>query len=505
MSDLRFPYSHQISTGEQCRQADSQTIEKLGIDSFTLMETAGLQAAKFISNKTSFSSTGLFVCGKGNNAGDALVVARYLAIHHNHKGHIYFPAGYEQLSVDAKKNFNLIQKLKSEGLEFHIYTDDDKEKIKKLNIHYAVDGLLGTGLSSDLRPPFDNAVRFLNSLSCPVYSMDIPTGIHTDTGQAMPEAVQADYTLSFGSLKIGFYLHDGATFSGEIHQFGLTFPEKYRDSIASLISADLDPIIPKIHRSAEHKYSDRVLYIIAGSEGLSGAAIMSAKSAWNSGVGAVILITPRGLLNIYEKTLPGIIKAPVGKKNDTLFLEDHTNEVLDTLNKKNSVLLIGPGMGRKKSTPAFIKKILSEYKSSTVIDADALHAIPELDIPSTSDWILTPHPGEAKSLSQKTFQNDFQRIEWAADYAQKKSLTVLSKGNPTFIGTPEAKNYLTGYNSQLFARAGFGDVLAGSVAGYLAISGKKNLSIVRALLDGYMKAEKLSLKSEAPLEPNDLL
>lgn len=505
MAELRFPYSHQISTGEQCRLADSQTIGKLGIDGFTLMETAGLQAAKLIGDKTAPSSTGLFVCGKGNNAGDALVVARYLAIHHNHICHIYFPAGYKKLSQDTEKNLNLIQKLTSEGLALHIHDSDKGDKVKELNIHYAVDGLLGTGLNSNLRAPFKGAVNFINSLNCPVYSLDIPTGLHTDTGQTMPEAVQADYTLSFGSLKIGFYLHEGPASCGEIHHFGLAFPGKYRNSIASLITADLDSVIPKIHRSADHKYSDRVLYIIAGSEGLTGAAIMSARSGWNAGAGAVILITPRGLLDIYEKTLPGIIKAPVGQENDTLFLEEHSETVLEILNQKNGVMLIGPGLGRKKSTNVFSKNILSAYKHSAVIDADALHVIPESEIPANADWILTPHPGEAKALSQKSFKNDFQRIQWATDYAQEKSLTVLAKGNPTFTGTPDGKNYLTGYNSRLFARAGFGDVLAGKIAGYLAISGDKNLSIIRALLDGYMKAEKLSMKSEAPLEPNDLL
>lgn len=505
MSHLSFPYSHQVSTGEQCRRADSQTIEKLGIDGFTLMETAGLQAANLISKKTSSSSSGLFICGKGNNAGDALVIARYLAIHHNHKCHIYFPAGYEALSPDADKNLNLIQKLKSEGIEFHIYDNENSGNVEKLNVHYAVDGLLGTGLTSNLRAPFDSAVNLINRLDCPVYSIDIPTGLHTDTGQLMPEAVDADYTLSFGSLKIGFYLHEGPAYCGEIHHFGLAFPGKYRESFASLITTDLDEVFPKIHRSADHKYSDRVLYIVAGSEGLTGATIMSAKSGWNAGAGAVIIITPRGLLHIYEKTVPGIIKAPVGTNTDTLFLEEHSEAVLDILNQKNGVLLIGPGLGRKKSTIAFIRRILSTYKNSAVIDADALHAIPGLDIPTKPDWILTPHPGEARVLSQKKFKNDFQRILWAADYAQEKSLTVLSKGNPTFTGTPDGKNYLTGYNSRLFARAGFGDVLAGCIAGYLAISDNRNLSIVRALLDGYMKAEKLSRKSEAPLEPNDLL
>ncbi|MEX2574891.1 MAG: NAD(P)H-hydrate epimerase [Balneolaceae bacterium] len=514
MSLQNLPYSHRVSTGDQAREADRKTIELFGMDGFTLMETAGLQAAQFISGKSGPGAVGLYVCGKGNNGGDALVIARYLAIHQNHTCHIIFPAGKDSLSPDAQKNLELLLKLRSQNEPVHFHeqgvgTDENSDDCLSAAclmggpVDYVVDGLLGTGLSDNLRPPYNSAVKKINRLTCPVYSVDIPTGLHADTGKAMPDAVHADYTLSFGTLKVGFYLHDGRQYTGEIRQFNLSFPKSYRPATAELITPDLDKVIPHISRFAEHKYSDRILYLIAGSEGLTGAAVMAAASGWRTGTGAVILITPKGLLGIYEKTLPGIIKSPVGTGRDTFFKEGHQEKVLDILKRKKGVLLIGPGLGSRDTTIRFTERILSGFEQDTVIDADALRAVP--DLPVNRNWILTPHPGEAHKLHGKSFEDDFERLQWAADYSKQRSLYMVSKGNPVFIGTPEGKNYLTGYDTRIFARAGFGDVLSGKIAGNLAISGDIELSIVRALIDGYRTAERIRLTSDRPLEPNDLI
>jgi ADP-dependent NAD(P)H-hydrate dehydratase / NAD(P)H-hydrate epimerase len=503
MPQLNIPYSHSISTGEQCRETDRRTIEEFGIDGFTLMETAGLQAAYFIGEKEVNGATGLYFCGKGNNGGDALVIARYLAIQQNHSCHVCFPAGSGELSADAKRNFNLLLELKAQKLSIHIY--ESESEIPDISPDYIIDGLLGTGLTSNLRTPFDSTVALINSQKARTYSIDIPTGLHTDSGKLMPEAVRADYTLSFGALKPGFYLDQGPDTTGNIHHFNLSFPDHYRESFAKLISADLAPLLPTVKRKAEHKYSDRLLYIVAGSEGLTGAAIMAAASGWKTGVGAVVLISPKGLIEIYEKNLPDIIKSPVGKSGDTCFLDHHVKETAKILDQKKGVLLIGPGLGREKSTLSFAKQLLTSFNGPVVIDADALLVLPDLDKPGKAGWIITPHPGEAARLSGTAFGTAYDRLTWAAGYASKKNVTVVSKGHPTFIGTPEGNNYLTGYDTRIFARAGFGDVLAGAIAGNLAICNHSELSIIRALLDGYIKANRLIHLEDKPLEPKDLL
>lgn len=503
MPQLNIPYSHTISTGEQCRETDRRTIEEFGIDGFTLMETAGMQAAYFIGENEDRGATGLYFCGKGNNGGDALVIARYLAIQQNHTCHVCFPAGSGDLTVDAHRNLELLLKLKTQNLSIHIYESDNE--IPELSPDYIIDGLLGTGLTSNLRSPFDATVGLINSQKSRIYALDIPTGLHSDTGELMPEAIRADYTLSFGALKPGFYLDQGPDTTGTIHHFNLSFPAHCRKTFAELVSVELAHWLPPIKRKAEHKYSDRLLYIVAGSEGLTGAAIMAAASGWKTGVGAVVLISPKGLLEIYEKNLPDIIKSPVGKSGDTSFRDQHAKETAKILDQKKGVLLIGPGLGREKSTFSFVKQLLANFNGPVVIDADALQVLPDLDKPDKANWIITPHPGEAAHLSGTAFERAYDRLTWAAGYASKKNVTVVSKGNPTFIGTPDGNNYLTGYDTRIFARAGFGDVLAGAIAGNLAICKNSELSIIRALLDGYIKATRLIHQEEKPLEPKDLL
>jgi ADP-dependent NAD(P)H-hydrate dehydratase / NAD(P)H-hydrate epimerase len=503
MSPIKLPYSHSVSTGEQLRKTDQKTKEEFGIDSFTLMETAGIQAANFIGDRETDSSTGLFFCGKGNNGGDALVVARYLAIQKNHRCQIFFPAGTDDLSPDARRNLELLMKLRDEQKPITILTDSDD--ISGLNPDYVIDGLLGIGLSSDLRSPFDSVVNLINHFGCTVYAMDIPTGLHTDTGELMPDAVKASHTLSFGALKTGFYIGKGPEYSGKIHQFNLSFPDHCRDYFAKLLDTDLESVLPPIERLAEHKYSGRILYVIAGSEGLTGAAMMAAQSGWKTGVGAVVLLSPRGLLEIYEKNLPGIIKSPVGSRSDNSFSENHLEEAEQIINNKKGVLLIGPGLGRHKSTMKFVGELLKKFIGNVVLDADALFNFSSLNKPEQANWIITPHPGEAGHIRGIPFKNQFDRISWVTKFASKKSITVVSKGNPVFLGTANGENYITGYDTRIFARAGFGDVLAGSIAGNLAISGDIELSIIRALIDGYIKADLIRQQSGKPVEPKDLL
>jgi ADP-dependent NAD(P)H-hydrate dehydratase / NAD(P)H-hydrate epimerase len=152
-----------------------------------------------------------------------------------------------------------------------------------------------------------------------------------------------------------------------------------------------------------------------------------------------------------------------------------------------------------------VKDLLQKTNGNVVIDADALHVVPEIEKPENSTWILTPHPGEAGKLNGSSFTTDFDRVMWAAGYSSTRNVTVVSKGHPTYVGTPGGSNYLTGYDTRIFARAGFGDVLAGTISGNLAITNDTDLSIVRALLDGYMKAIQFMKEHDEPLEPDHLL
>ncbi len=504
MNELNLPYASYAATGEQCREADRLTIEKLGVDGFTLMETAGMQAAEWIGEKAERGSSGLFICGNGNNGGDGLVAARYLAIVHQHTCHILFPAFDKPFSEDARRNLEILKKLaglKSIDINFHYSLDE----IGNFEPDYIVDALLGTGLTSDLRAPFDQVVRKINSSSRPVFSFDIPSGLHTDTGQPMPEAVRATHTLTFGTEKLGFYLDQGPDHTGETHLFNLSFPVDYRPAYTALLRPEIIGQLPSVERKAEHKYSGRVLYLLAGSRGLTGAAILAASAGWKTGVGAVILITPGALMEIYEKNLPDVIKTSVSSGKEDRFQTSHLKETLKILNRKKGALLIGPGIGRDKSTLEFATRILEQFEGPAVIDADALYADPFARPNSETIRVLTPHPGELSHLTQTSGQSDFERLQAVTQLAEVKQATIVSKGYPTFVGTPQKENYLTTYDTRLFARAGFGDILSGAIAGNLAITDNEVLSIARALLDGYHRAIEIKNRQQSPPEPKDLL
>lgn len=480
---------------------DERTISEFGIDGFTLMEIAGTRAADFIMSEIPTGSHGLFFCGKGNNGGDALVIARLLS-QQDYKITVCFLSGTGNLSLDADKNFKLIQKL---GAEIEILNWDDFTPKK---YDFVVDGMLGTGLNSKVRAPYLDAIEFINKQKAPVFSLDVPTGLNADTGQIMGSAIQADYTLSFGALKIGFYLNEGFDTTGEVILCELSFPNKYKNPAAYLIEEKWVNAISPYKKKKNHKYDGGVLYVIAGSEGLTGAAVLAAKSAWSTGLGAVILITPKGLLNVYEKQLIQIIKKPVGDLHDFNFKESHLDEVLEVLKEKPGKLLIGPGIGRHEETIQFTQKLLSTFEGDSLIDADALFAISKWKNwakPDSSNWIMTPHPGELKNLLNKDVSSGHERLKAVEEFAKQHGITILSKGMPSIVGTETGVPYLTGYDTRVFSRAGFGDVLAGKTGAYWLKYSSAELACFHALLSGFNKSKQYTSSNSGSLEPMDII
>ncbi len=481
----KVPNSYYICSGEQCRTMDERTINEFGIDGFTLMEVAGTKAADFIASKITSTNTGLFFCGKGNNAGDALVIARILS----EKGFsitLCFVDGVSNLSPDTTRNFELLKKLQGD-----ISVVDWTPELSLSTFDFIVDGMLGTGLKSNVCAPYSDIINWINHTGLTTFSLDLPSGLNPDTGVVMGSSVSAQYTLTFGALKIGFYLNDGPDYTGEIILCELPFPNQYKKASAYLIDDNwVEENIPIAQKRA-HKYANGVLYIIAGSEGLTGAATLAAQSAWATGIGAVVLITPKGLLDVYEKNLIQIIKKSVGEAEDTLFKSEHLAQVLEILSDKPGKLLIGPGLSRNELTIEFTQQLLTQYEGDVVIDADALFALSLLENwekPNMSNWILTPHPGEFRNLFGTTTSNSFERLIQCKASSLKKGINILAKGLPSIAGTSDGDLYLTGYDTRIFNRTGFGDVLAGKIGAYYLEYDDPTLACFLALLDGKNKA-----------------
>ncbi|NBC26156.1 MAG: NAD(P)H-hydrate dehydratase [Bacteroidetes bacterium] len=474
-----------LCTAGQSRQLDDDTIHSFGLDGSILMEVAGLKAADLIRQRTRANAHGLFVCGKGNNAGDAFVIARYLADQPGHTITIVLAAGDEGLSPDAERNLGLLRTLSEQnaGIQF---TDAAEPELYN-SVDYIVDGMIGTGLSSDVREPLLGCIKRVNSSPAQTFSLDIPTGLHCDDGQVLGDCIHADHTITFGTNKIGFYLESGPDMCGDIHLAELPFPKHLRSHSGILIRPELlnETPEPKSPHKAEHKYQKGAVHIIAGSEGMTGAAIMAARSAWKAGAGAVFLYAPHKLLPIYEQTLPEIIKVPVGTADSHSFNPDHSRSVLKKIEEKPGVVLAGPGIGRSEETLQFIQEVVSRLDQPLLLDADALSGWKALASLDKSSWTITPHIGELRNAVGLSFKTDADRLREVRELAETEGCTVLSKGYPAFLAEPGREFFCTGYDTRLFAKAGFGDVLAGTIAGKMTVSKQKTDSIITAMLDIY--------------------
>jgi len=495
-----IPKSHQLYTADQSRNIDQKTIEEFGIDGFTLMEIAAKGAANTIQKITGLNRYGLFICGKGNNAGDALAAARYLVDNFDQKISIYFAFGSDDLSPDTQKNLELLQKLDQQGLPITFIDELTESDLNSCD--YITDGIFGTGLNSDVRSPIDEVIQKINGAGKKVISMDVPSGLNSDTGLIQGVAVSADHTCTFGTQKMGLFLNDGPEISGKISFVDLPFPSYLRKDFVIRFDDELRSELPEVTRTARHKYESGVVHLVAGSKGLTGAAIMAAKSAWKQGAGSVMLYAPEKLLPIYESSLPNIIKVVLPDSDS--YDPDHTEIILNKISEKPGVLLIGPGIGLTTDAQKLALNLLKAYKGPAVIDADALSIwdqLKEFPIDQKKNWLLTPHPGEARNYLKLSFNDDYERFTNTRAFSKKHQLSLLMKGNPAYFHTGE-HSFISGYDTTPFSRAGFGDVLAGTIATKWGITKSIRWAPILALLSGYNTYKK---SNSSPFGPEHLL
>lgn len=498
--------SWRLSTASQCREMDRLSIKEEGFSGLQLMETAGLQAARELSRRFPDDSFGRYYSGRGNNGGDALVVARYMVLHAGHRVEVWFPSGREGLSSDTDRNLEWLQTLSEQTSLVSIH-DGLPESMDEA-ADYVVDGLIGTGLESDVRGEAARAIDQINGAGVPVIAMDIPSGLHADRGVVLGRAVRATLTFTFGARKTGFYLEQGPEHAGKIQYVPLSFFPEQRPYEATLIHPDQYARMARPERTASWKYEDDTVWVVSGSEGLTGATVTAVRAAWQTGVGSVHLVTPRGLMAVYETLLPEAIRIPVGGSGDRDWTPDHVAEVREILSRRAGVLLIGPGMGRAEPALKFAGKLLAGWEGSAVLDADALR-VPGLresiKAGVGSEWILTPHPGELAAYAGESPDEGRDRLQLVQRLADEGERWILSKGEPTVVGVPGEAPWVAGYSSRLFARAGFGDLLSGIVAGEMARSRDVGHSIRFALLSMERNAQKFYLKKGRYPAPGDLL
>ncbi|WP_022835128.1 bifunctional ADP-dependent NAD(P)H-hydrate dehydratase/NAD(P)H-hydrate epimerase [Salisaeta longa] len=486
MTPSTFPNGRPLLTAEAMRRADAHAIDTLGLGGRVLMESAGRAVASVIAKKYPITDdTRLLVwCGKGNNGGDGFVIARCL-LDRGARVHVVHMAAPSDQSEDAAQAFAALQQWARESPEGHRlvvehYGPDTVPRVLSNRWTLHVDALLGTGLTSDLRDPIDRIVDAINQDPAPALAVDVPTGLNSDTGARMGDAVQADTTVAVATPNIGLQMGDGPLCAGAVATVEIGIPPyalaRAADDTGCAFATTDDAVrrwLPERPRHA-HKYSAGMALVIGGAPVYSGAPTLAARAAARIGAGYVQCAVPQsvqGVASTHLQTIPvlGLPEAPDGGVQPEAALE----QLHPALDKADGVL-IGPGLGRAASTQRFVHKLLEGLETPAVLDADALYALAQaeaspLDDSARRDWLLTPHEGELRRLvAADAPPPEGSRVAQTQTWAARWGVHLLRKGMPSIVAPPHGPAYVGSTGSPVLASAGTGDVLAGCCVGLLA-------------------------------------
>ena len=469
------------------RFLDSATIDS-GISGTKLMERAGYGAFRFITKVAAQNAKRiLIVAGKGNNAGDAFVVARYL-LESNIKPEILLLTSPSNFIGDAKTNWDRLDKSRLNVTELKTGTSG-AEVADFFDLWHGdliIDGILGTGVKGEVTGTFAETINCINRHKAKVVSLDIPSGLNCDTGERCGVAVEANWTVTFAHPKLAMLTENGAYHCGRVEIIDIGIPtgtsgaigtsgaNKTSDPmiISSFSSTEIVDCFPQ-KKSTDHKNKFGHLLIIAGSKGMTGAAILCARAADESGTGLITVAIPESILGMVTQSIPSCMALSVPDSGTGFFTNDAVKELKKVLSKFNAIA-IGPGLGINKNTESFLNELLPEINVPMVIDADALNIISSnenlLKNLAKKEVVITPHPGEFSNLTKckKTSLDTEERINAAQSFSEKFEITTLLKGNQTVICSPGELPCINMTGNVGMATAGSGDVLTGIIGSFLA-------------------------------------
>lgn len=464
-----------VALTKEVRSLDKRAIEELGIPGVVLMENAGSAVVRQM-EMTLGSLADKKVCifaGKGNNGGDGYVIARHLY----NKGvrvKVFLLGEKEDVSGDARINLDILHNVGLDVIEVLGNRDWDKVKIAVTFADYLIDALLGTGFKGELSENMLSAIEIINQSGKAVVAVDMPSGVNADNGQIGCVAVQADYTVTFSVLKPGLLLYPGAERSGKISIADIGIPAALSENAAitqnAVRAVKVRDILMKRHPAA-HKGTCGRAAILAGSTGLTGAAVLASRAAMRAGAGLVTLGVPESLHNIVEIKLTEVMTRPLAEITGGAIGHKAVLEFTQ-LAAKADVVAVGPGLGQESETAEAIRELIKMIDKPLVIDADALNALcgaPQVLSQTKALAVITPHPGEMARLTGLTVEEvNSDRIEIARMSAGDWNAIVVLKGAPTVVAFPDGEVYINTTGNACMATGGAGDVLTGVIAAFIA-------------------------------------
>jgi NAD(P)H-hydrate epimerase len=442
-----------IHTADQVRALDRHAIDTLKIPGYTLMTRAGEAALRAVQDVWPHARRIVVVCGPGNNGGDGYVLAR-LARERRLDVSVVSLSSVNELRGDAARAYEDFERAGGRILQWSAEVLRDADLI--------VDAMFGTGLSRPLDAASTTIVQAINASETPVLALDIPSGLHADSGAVLGIAVRAHCTITFVGLKLGFYLGSGPDYIGQLRFDALGLDEAALAQVpASALRIDeqeLREALPPRSRTA-HKGLHGDVLIIGGGIGMAGAARLAGEAALRCGAGRVTVATHPQNVGAVGAARPELMCRGVQRESE-----------LEVLIERADVLAIGPGLGQDEWSKQMLQGVMRSERPA-VLDADALNLLGQA-LPSSaraSRRILTPHPGEAaRLLGITTREVQANRLNAARLIAQRYASVVVLKGAGSIVMTGDGLPHICDRGNPGMASPGMGDVLTGVTAAILA-------------------------------------
>jgi hydroxyethylthiazole kinase-like uncharacterized protein yjeF len=467
-----------ILTAVQMSEVDRLTTERYLIPSIILMENAGRSMADELEKACPGLENRRIVvcCGRGNNGGDGFVVARYIAIRGGHPEILLF-ADPEKLKGDAQINYEIVRSME---LSIQILPDNSQARayLKKIPTpDVIVDALFGTGLSKPIDADFRFVVDWINRASSDAFvaAVDIPSGLFADSPRIPGPAVRAHLTVTMTALKLALVVPPAADNAGTVVIVPIGSPpdllgnQDYRMNFID--ASQVRSVLPPRARDS-HKGTFGHLYIVAGSRGKSGAALMTGLAALRSGVGLATLWLPKSLQRDVVGKFPELMTeflpdTPLGTLDS-----EGARQILDQLPQAQA-LVVGPGVTTQPSTQKLIRELVRNSPVPVILDADGINAFARQPELLRNDMgqpvIITPHPGEmARFLGCKISEVQKDRLETARNCSVENGCFTVLKGFQTTIASPTGDVFINSTGNPGMATGGSGDILAGILGRFVA-------------------------------------
>jgi len=460
-----------VVSNNEMRQLDNYTINELKVPGIVLMENAGYRSfvkIKQICNEKGIRKAYIFT-GKGNNGGDGFVVARHL-VKAGFGVQVFSLAVGDELKGDAKVNYTVCVNYKIPVNKIES-TEDLPEKVGHAVI---VDAIFGIGLKGAVRGFAAEIIQWINRQDAFVAAIDIPSGLNGDSAIVEGAVIKADLTSTMALPKYAQLFYPAKEYVGELYIADIGMPrfaeqsEDIRNNWLEKSDVKIDP--PK---GWSHKYSTGKVFILAGSPGMTGAAVLSAFGAGVSGAGLIYVGTPQSLNPILEMKLTEQLTLPLDDNGNGILTDDSMSNIKRQI-EWSDAFLIGPGMGRDPQTLKVIEQAILyalSINKKMVIDADALFMISnssKLLMNLNENVVLTPHYGEFIRLSGVK-KDVLQEAPWQSvrSFMENHSCVMNLKGAPSIVGR-NGQIYINSTGNSGLAKGGSGDILSGLIAGFMA-------------------------------------